>query len=128
MKFDLLELIFRILSALFLIPVIYELWKLIKVISNSQFADIMKKLGIALGFFILLRILAAISDIHLGLELPVFGYIVNLTFWFWSAYYIFQQRRTLENEQFGDEGRNRLSKHIDDIINEIKQAKRLRKK
>lgn len=122
METSTIEFILRMLSTIFIIPTVYELWKVVDLINNKQFVKIMKKIGFSIVFFILANFLGIIIDYYLQFGITIFGYIITLGFWVWVAYYMHHQRIIFQSEQLGNEGRRRVSKSINDIINEMKQT------
>lgn len=96
-----------------------ECWRTTKLLQNNSLKRIIKKIAFGIFAFAVGRLAALLLDNWLALGIGIFSNIVNYGFWFWVLYYLWKNRKHIQSESVGTEGRQRLSVLIDEFLVEI---------
>lgn len=108
-------------SAVILLSCI-ELFRSIHIIQNKQVMTVVYKAAMILLIFFAIRILATILDNSLY-GVGWFSTATNVLFWIYVFLKARQLRRRLESEEVGVKGRDSVSRALDEIYEEMTEAK-----
>jgi hypothetical protein len=101
-----------------------EVFRAARTLANRELIMISRRIGATILFFGLLRIAGGFADDYLRFE---FAYLTTLSVYlFWLVVYFFfwKQRRVLQSDEVGADGRTRISQNVDNIAAEMRRFNR----
>lgn len=120
METQLLTLILRWLVVIAMLAVAREAWHITAMLENQRLIKIVKKIAKGLVVFAIARLVASFADNYIGFGIGISSNVVNYAFWIWVFWYFHRQKKRLQSETIGPDGRRRLSASIDEILDELK--------
>jgi hypothetical protein len=120
METQITTLILRWLVVVAMLAVAYEAWAITTLLENQRLIRIVKKIANGLIVFAIARLFASIADNYVGFGIGVCSNVINYAFWIWVFWYFHRQKKRLQSESIGPDGRRRLSNSIDEILDELR--------
>ncbi|HEX9962056.1 MAG TPA: hypothetical protein VGB00_14060 [Pyrinomonadaceae bacterium] len=98
----------------------WEAGRITTMLDNKRLIRIVRKIAKGLAFFALARLAASFVDDYVGFGIGLFSNLVNYAFWGWIYWYFRRQRRRLQDETFTPQIRLRLSRSIDEVLDDMR--------